>query len=150
MSKVSNNKNQKIGGANKDQKTPSKKVVLQVKGSKKKYSFLNNFLSVFIILILLTFLFSEVISNEDDDIRLAISEVAELVKTNKVESLVVRGSDVEVLLKTEEGSEGELKETQKDEQASIEETLSIYGVTAEQLLKVLQDFCFGLEFYFQF
>jgi cell division protease FtsH len=115
---------------------------------KKKYSFFNNFLTVFLILILLTFLFSEVISNDKDENRLAISEVAELVKTDQVESLIVRGSDVEVKLKTEsfddaqdeaKASEENIKETQKDEQTSIEETLSTYGVTAKQLSSIKID-----------
>lgn len=96
---------------------------------KQKFSFFNNFLSVLIILILLTFLFSSFIENKEEDASIAISEVASLIKEGKVESLIVKGTEVEVDVKEEENN----KFAQKEEGSSIEETLTNYGVTSEQL-----------------
>lgn len=116
-------------------KLPKGMKIVKVK-KKKKPSLFNNFLTVFLILIVLTFLFSEIISNNNQEENLAISEVATLIKEDKVESLKVSGSDVEVKLKTEEGSDEQIKNALKEDQTSIEETLTAYGVTTEQLSNV--------------
>jgi cell division protease FtsH len=119
----------------KSTKKPSKKgnlpkgiKLVRVK-RKKKFSFFNNFISVLIVLVLLTFLFSSFIENKEKDASIAISEVASLVKENKVESLRVKGPEVEIKLKDQE----ELKFATKEAETSITETLASYGVSPEQL-----------------
>lgn len=123
MSKKSTKKPEK----NKN-KLPKGIKIIKIKKN-KKYSFFNNFVTVLIVLFLLTFLFSTFIENKEQDASIPISELATLVKENKVDSLVVKGTEVEVKIKDQETS----KFTQKEESSSIEETLSNYGVTPEQL-----------------
>jgi cell division protease FtsH len=105
------------------------KIVKVNKKKKKQLSFFNNFLTVFIVLLLITFLFSNFIENKESDASIAISEVAVLVKEQKVESLSVKGTEVEVKIKDQE----DLKFAKKEEGSSISETLSSYGVTPEEL-----------------
>jgi cell division protease FtsH len=105
------------------------RIVRVKRGKKKKFSFLNNFITVFLVLLILTIVFSSFIENKEDESSIAISEVATLVKEGKVENLIVKGSEVEVQLKDEEKP----KFATKEETTSIEETLSAYGLTPEQL-----------------
>ncbi len=117
-------------------KRPKKKIIKLPKGvklvkikKKRKLSFFNNFLTVFLTLLLLTFIFSNLIENKENDSSIAISEVATLVKEGKIETLSVKGTEVEVKIKDSE----DLKFAKKEEGSSISETLTSYGVTSEQL-----------------
>jgi len=105
--------------------------IIKIK-KKNKFSFMNNFLTIFIILLLLTFLFSTFIENKEEDSSIPISEVSTLIKEGKVESLMIKGSEVEIKIKDEEKS----KFTTKEETSSITETLSSYGVTPEELSSI--------------
>jgi cell division protease FtsH len=116
---------------NKQKGLPNGMKILKVKKI-KKFSFFNNFLTIFLVLFLLTFLFSNIIQNKEDDASIAISEVATLVKEDKVESLIVKNTEVEVKIKDEEKS----KFAQKENASSITETLASYGVSSDQISKV--------------
>jgi cell division protease FtsH len=117
---------------NKKAKLPKGIRLVKVKRKKKKFSFLNNFLTVFIVLFLLTILFSNFIENKESESQIPISEVASLVKSDQVESLTIKGTEVEVKIKEQE----DLKFAKKEEGSSIAETLTTYGVTPEQLTNV--------------
>lgn len=121
MSKKSNQKT--------NNKNQSNKGIKFIRIKKKKFSFFNNFLTILIILFLVTFLFANFIENKEQDASIAISEVATLVKQGNVESLIVKGGEVEVKVKDQES----LKYAQKEVESSITETLQSYGVTPEQL-----------------
>ncbi len=131
MSNKNSEKREMRNEKNNKKQLPKGMKILKVK-KVKKFSFFNNFLTVFLVLLLLTFLFSNMIEKKEGDASLAISEVATLVKEDKVESLLVKGTEVEVKLKGEEKS----KFTQKEESGSIAETLTSYGVTSEQISKI--------------
>lgn len=118
-----NTRSKKGGGA------PKGMRIVRIKKKKKGFSMFNNFLTILIFLLLITFLFSAFIENKESKTEIAISEVANLVSEEKVETLTVKGAEVEVKVKDEE----KLKYATKEAESSITETLANYGVTGEQL-----------------
>jgi cell division protease FtsH len=122
---------------NKKDKTPGGKKAFKVVGVKKAPKFGQNFFLTLLVLFSLTFLFSEITGRQDAPEEFVLSDVATLIKEDKVERIKIDGDEVLVTLK-EKNEQGEsiLKTTEKEQSTPITETLSNLGVTAEQLTRV--------------
>lgn len=112
----------------KEGKKENKKQILVKKPNNNfRGSFFSSFVSGVLILILLVSAYS-LLAQGDKKGEMTISELAEAVKASEVQSLSVRAGSVEAVLQN-----GEIKVAKKEEQASIGESLSVYGVTPEQM-----------------
>lgn len=112
----------------KESKKENKKQILVKKPNNNfRGSFFSSFVSGVLILILLVSAYS-LLEQGDKKGEMTISELAEAVKASEVQSLSVRAGSVEAVLQN-----GEIKVAKKEEQASIGESLSVYGVTPEQM-----------------
>lgn len=96
-------------------------------------NFWNNMLSTLLLLILVTAIFSYITENREEPEELTISEVVEQVQAGEVESIIVRGSTLEIDYTDETRTPGEAK---RETDASVSESLTNLGVTTEQLSNV--------------
>lgn len=114
-------------------KLPFKKIKKPIK---RQPSFFGNILTVLLIFITITALYSIIVENRAEDNTISISELAGQVKANKVESIAVEGEQLQILLKTEGEDAPVEKESKKEGGTSLSETFANYGVTPEQLADV--------------
>lgn len=112
------------------------KIVEIKKKGKKSPKFGQNFFLVLLLLFSITFIFAEIIKGQNKAEEFVLSDVASLIKENKVERIKVDGDTVSVTLrdKNEQG-QSIIKETEK-EQGPITDSLLNFGVTSEQLSQV--------------
>jgi cell division protease FtsH len=99
-------------------------------------NFWNNTLWTLILLIAITFLFSEVANNQTEPEELTLTQVVEQVKAGDVDTIVVRGAILEVSYVDETRTPGEAK---REIDASITESLTNLGVTTEELSNITID-----------
>ncbi len=99
-------------------------------------NFWNNMLSTILLLIVIVFVFSSLVSNPVEPTELSISEVVSQVKNGEVKQIIVRGSALEVTYTDESKNPGEAK---RETDASVSESLTNLGVSAEQLAAVKID-----------
>lgn len=104
------------------------------KNPKMPGSFLGNAGMVFLTLILAVGIYSLILESSDVKEKIAISILANDVIAGDVVKITVRGDGLDV-----EYADGIVKETKKEVDASLTETLSNYGVTAEQMAGVTID-----------
>lgn len=115
----------------KSQKTEEKKKVLLKKPNKHfNYSFLSTLASSVLIFVVLISLYSWLSGGKGKE-NISISDLSLAVKDAKVESLSVNGSKIESVFR-----DGSHKITKKEENANLGETLSLYGVSSDDLNKV--------------
>ena len=100
-------------------------------GFRGKPSFLGNLVTTVLIFLLLMSLYSLVDGFIQPTETIPLSVVASDVMAGKVKSIVVHGDSLDLTY-----ADGVVKESQKDPSAGLPETLSTYGVTPEQLMKV--------------
>ena len=93
-------------------------------------SFWGSFLTSILVFLLLISAYSFISGGEKKE-QISISELASAVKLSQVQSLKVKGGNVEAVF-----LDGVTKTTKKEEGASIRETLTAYGVTTEELSKI--------------
>lgn len=93
-------------------------------------NFWNNMLSTVLLLIFITALFSYLSENKAKPDELSLTEVVAQVKSGEVDTIVVRGTKLEVAYKDLTRNHGEAK---REVDASVTETLTNLGVTPEQL-----------------
>lgn len=93
-------------------------------------NFWNNMLSTVLLLILLTAAYSYISDRQEKPEEISLSEVVTQVKSGEVKEIIVRGSKLEVAYVDETRNGAEAK---KETDASITETLSNLGVSAEEL-----------------
>jgi len=93
-------------------------------------NFWNNMLSTVLLLILVTALFSYLTENQVEPEELKITDVVEQIKAGEVDTIVVRGSTLEVSYADETRNSGEAK---REVDAPVTESLLNLGVTAEEL-----------------
>jgi len=131
-----NSKNNKKGDK-KQQKVTRRIYKIKKGGNKKKgpKSFWNNLFSTILIILTITLLYSYVIEGQKEEEEIAISKLAQDVKTEQVETITVRGEEIEAKYKENET----LFVSKKEAASSISETLTNYGVTPEQLAGVTID-----------
>ncbi len=113
-------------------KTPNKKPMLQVGPG----NFWNNFLSILLLLLFITALYSYFAEQQVTPEELAISDVVGQVKAGEVSELIVRGNTIEISYNDTTRTVGEAK---KESDAAISETLTNLGVTNEQLSQIKID-----------
>lgn len=112
------------------------KIVEIKKRGKKNPKLGQNFFLVLLLLFSITFIFAEIIKGQNKAEEFVLSDVASLIKENKVERIKVDGDTVSVTLrdKNEQG-QSIVKETEK-EQGPITDSLLNFGITSEQLSRV--------------
>jgi len=115
----------------KNKETPTEKK----KDSKKPHNFWQNVINIVLIFLAMSVLYSLI---SGDDLKkveeVTLSQVAQYVEEGQVETLVVRGDKLEIVLT----DETEYK-SKKEREASLSETLVNYGVTEEELKTVVID-----------
>ncbi len=124
---------------NKDKKEDlGNKKAFKIVGIQKKSPKLGqNFILILLVLFSITFLFSEIIGRQDKAEEFVLSDVASLIKENKVERIKIDGDNVVVTLKEKnELGEEVTRETEKEQGTPITDTLVNFGVTSEQLAQV--------------
>jgi len=94
-------------------------------------SFTNQILATFLILMLLTALYSVVTDYSNGNPALPLSEVVQEINTGSVEKIVVSGDALEVTLKG-----GVVRSAQKEANFSLADSLAGYGVKPEALAVV--------------
>ncbi len=106
------------------------------KGSRGKsgLGFINNLLFGILILFVLTSLYSFAIGKSLNIQNIAISDLAKDIDAQKVNSIIVKGDDLEI-----EYLDKTFKRAMKETDASITETLSAYGITSAKLNAVKID-----------
>jgi len=99
-------------------------------------NFWNNTLWTLILLIGITFIFSELSQTQVEPEELTITDVVGQVKAGEVETIIVRGSALEVSYVDTTRNPGEAK---REVDASVTESLTNLGVTAEELNNITID-----------
>ncbi|MCK4918431.1 MAG: ATP-dependent zinc metalloprotease FtsH [Candidatus Pacebacteria bacterium] len=107
-----------------------KKSFLNFSFNKKpsKLGFLGNLFNVIIIFLLILTIYSMVEDGKKDIPEISISELVENISAGEVQSIEVAGEKLSILYKDES-----LKETKKEIESSLSESLLNYGVSTEQL-----------------
>ncbi len=99
-------------------------------------NFWNNMLSTVLLLILVTAMFSYLTENQTVPDELTITDVVNQVKAGEVDTIIVRGSALEVTYKDDTKNSGEAK---REVDASVSESLANLGVTPDELAGVTID-----------
>jgi cell division protease FtsH len=99
-------------------------------------NFWNNMLSTVLLLVFVTALFSYLTDSKTEPEELSISEVVNQVKAGEVSEIVVRGTALEISYKDETKN---LATTKRETDASVSESLTNFGVSAEQLADIKID-----------
>ena len=130
----------------KDSKKPKTKIPQSTKAGLVKIgkqvsvgpgNFWNNLLSTVVLLIVVIFVFSYITEGQAPaPTELTLSDVVTQIKAGEVEGIIVRGSAIEVNYNIEDWVSGEAK---KEVDASVTETLTSLGVTAEELTSITVD-----------
>jgi cell division protease FtsH len=95
-----------------------------------KTSFFNNFLLTILILFFVVSIYSLISGNKNKQ-EISISELAKAVEVGQVKSISVKNGTIEATF-----TDNAIKTSTKEDNSSIVETLSAYGVTTEELSKV--------------
>ncbi|MDP9249042.1 MAG: ATP-dependent zinc metalloprotease FtsH [bacterium] len=100
------------------------------KGKKapKQGKFAGNILGALIFFMLITALYLMVSGETKETSEISISELAQHITANEVDSIVVEGNKLTVTYR-----EGEIKVSKKEEDSSLSQTLTNYGVTSAAL-----------------
>ncbi len=99
-------------------------------------NFWNNMLSTVVVLMLLVATYSYIAEKQNKVDEISLSEISAQIKSNEIESIIVRGSKLEVSYKDESRNKAEGK---KESGASLTETLVNLGVDNESLNTVKID-----------
>lgn len=99
-------------------------------------NFWNNILSAVLFLVLITAVYSYIADTQVTPEELTLSQVVEQVKNGEVETIIVRGSTLEVAYTDETRTPGEAK---RETDAAISESLTNLGVSQEQLASITID-----------
>lgn len=127
------NKNERTEGdipeKQQDQKSSRK---APIRGSKEpRHPFFNNIIGTIIIFAAIIALYTYTVVESSKTVKISVSELAVDISAGKVAAVVVSGDDLTVTYKDETK-----KESKKEAQSSLSETLSNLGVAKEQLSTV--------------
>ena len=122
---------------NKKERKIGRRIYKIKKGGGKKgpKSFWNNLFSTILIILTITLLYSYIVEGQKEEEEIAISQLAQDVKSEQIESIIIRGEEIEAKYKDNET----LFVSKKEAGSAISETLTNYGVTPEQLASVTID-----------
>lgn len=98
--------------------------------NKKDSGFISKLWSVFLILLTIMAIYSIFSGGEPKPASLSLSELSSKVRAGEVKSIVVEGEKLKITLNDEAGT---VFESKKELESSLTDTLSNYGVTAEDL-----------------
>ena len=99
-------------------------------------NFWNNMLSTVLLLVMVTMVFSYLTEKQVKPEQLSVSEVVGQVKAGEVKEIIVRGSRLEISYKDETKN---IAEAKRETDASVSESLTNFGVSAEQLAAIKID-----------
>lgn len=99
-------------------------------------NFWNNMLSTLLLLIFVTAVFSYITETQTVPEELTITDVVNQVKAGEVDTIIVRGATLEVSYKDDTKPHGEAK---REVDASVSESLTNLGVTAQEMSGVTID-----------
>jgi cell division protease FtsH len=99
------------------------------KGGKTANDIWANLATTVLILLTIVLLYTFVTEGQKNEEEITISKLAGDIKTEQVESIVVRGDEIEAKYKNSEM----IFVSKKEESTALSETLNNYGVTPEQL-----------------
>lgn len=112
-------------------KENQKKIILKKTPNKEtKTSFLGNFLISILILFFVISIYSLIANNKSRE-EISISDLAKAVTAGEIKEITVKNGNVEALFQNDV-----VKTSKKEESSNIAETLTAYGVTADQLGKI--------------
>jgi ATP-dependent Zn proteases len=93
-------------------------------------------LSTLLLLIAVTAIFSYLTDSQEPPAELTVTDVVEQVKAGEVDTIIVRGTTLEVTYEDETRNRGEAK---REVDASVTESLTNLGVTPEELAAITID-----------
>ncbi len=103
---------------------------------KKPNTWWSQLLNIILTLLIISVLYSFFIDEGNKSEEISLSELAQNIKAGEVKEITVRGEELEILFNPKEGTTEEVtKISKKEVEASLSETLSNYGLTAEELAK---------------
>lgn len=129
-------------------KAPKKTPIKIVRRRKpKKPNIINQIVIILIIFVGISFIYTSIVESQLQDNFVSISDLATDISEDKVAQITVRGEDLDIIYKNEKGENPVLdetnpipldliKESKKEVGTALSDTLSNYGVTAEQLKTV--------------
>ena len=120
------------------------KIIFRKNGQKNKKpaGFLSNFVTAFLVILMIGFLYSFISEQQKNIEEISISQLAADIKEAKVEKIIVRGDEVEALYfntaseGTNESTVEIIKTTKKEQATALSDTLSNYGVSPDALTTV--------------
>jgi len=130
MPKQKNNPPNPPVGEGRKKSNPLKGPLNKVPNKGMRNSFLGNFLISVLILFFVISVYSFVANNKSKE-QISISELAMAAKTGQIKEITVTGGSVDATFQ-----DGMIKTSKKEDNVSLNETLSAYGVTADQLNKI--------------
>ena len=117
---------------------PKKPLPIKKKPAPKQ-SFWGNLVTVILIILTISALYSFIVENKAEDTLIPISELAQNVQEGKVERIVIKGEALEISLKAEGDTSPVIKESKKEAGTALSDTLANYGISSEQLKNVTID-----------
>lgn len=102
----------------------------------KKNDLAGNLISTLLIFLTIVTLYSFLTSNSGKTSKISLTELASDIRTDKVSSIKVEGDDLQITYKTTAGEAPIIKETKKEADSSLTETLNNYGVPQEKIAAV--------------
>ncbi|MCW9054454.1 MAG: ATP-dependent zinc metalloprotease FtsH [Candidatus Pacebacteria bacterium] len=102
----------------------------------ERQQFWANLLSTLLLLLILVSTYSFIVGREEGTKNIPISELARDIQAGEVSSIVVSGERVVATYVAEEGEEPTEKESKKEANTALTETLANYGVTHDELGEV--------------
>ncbi|MEK7652677.1 MAG: ATP-dependent zinc metalloprotease FtsH [Patescibacteria group bacterium] len=112
----------------KPNKKQGKKLKMPQMKSPKGIKFISNLLSVILIFFIIASLYTAFSGEEKPAQKISISELAQDIKQEKVKDITIEGNNIKILL-----IDGTNKETKKENEIALTQTLVNYGVDLKAL-----------------
>ncbi len=116
----------------KNKKKARKFKIIVSKSSRGVSSFWTNLLSTILIILVIITGYTFLSDSREEIEQIPLSQLAQDIREQKVEKIVVNGSELSI----DYNEEGLKKESKKEAESALSETLNNYGVTPEQLAGV--------------
>ena len=135
-----NKANKGANNKSSNKKRNYKRVIIKKRKRKGKtpYGFFGNFTTTFLIIVMIFFLYSFISDQQKNIEEISISTLVQDIKSEQIESITVRGDEIEAIYKSETEPKP-IKETKKESATALSDTLTNYGITPEQLTEVSID-----------
>lgn len=117
---------------NPNKKGPKKefKIVINKKDGPKQPLW-KNFTSMILLFVVLIFFYSYIAGNQQETVQISISELARNISAGEVQDISINGDNLEATY-----ADGTVKESKKESNTALSDTLVNYGVTTEALQSV--------------